>query len=68
MLVLTRAENERIRIGDNIWLQVVKIRGNRVCIGIEASREVAIFREELLEKAMPPTSCGHTGHAEQATP
>ena len=46
MLVLTRKTNERICIGDNITLTVVKIDGRKVRLGIEAPKEVIIRREE----------------------
>jgi len=48
MLVLSRTINERILIGDSIVLTVVQVRGGAVRIGIDAPREVAIAREELL--------------------
>ena len=51
MLVLTRKETQRIRIGDEITLTVVRIDGNKVRIGIEAPRGIAIQRSELLELA-----------------
>lgn len=51
MLVLARYENERIRIGNDIWIQVVKVRENgQVRIGIEAPADVQILREELIER------------------
>ena len=49
MLVLTRRKNERIRIGNEILIEVVEISGNRVRVGIEAPREVPIVRCELVE-------------------
>lgn len=48
MLVLARKENERIIIDGNIVLTVVRVSGGAVRLGIEAPREVAIKREELL--------------------
>ena len=47
MLVLTRRRQERIQIGDNITLTVVKIKGNSVRLGIEAPRHVRVVRGEL---------------------
>jgi len=47
MLVLTRKKNERIRIGQEIVLHVVEIRGNLVRLGIEAPQDVAVYREEV---------------------
>ena len=50
MLVLTRRLGEAITIGDNVKLIVVEIDGNQVKLGIEAPREIEIYREELYEK------------------
>ena len=47
MLVLTRKLREQIRIGDNITISVVRIRGNTVRVGIEAPRQVRVVRGEL---------------------
>ena len=47
MLVLTRKTDERIQIGDDITITVVKIRGGHVRIGIEAPRGIRILRGEL---------------------
>lgn len=47
MLVLSRKPGERILIGDDIEVTVVRIGPNNVRIGIEAPREMAIVREEL---------------------
>jgi len=50
MLVLARKENEKIRIGDDIEIVVVRVRGNRVRLGITAPRSVRIDRQEVYEK------------------
>ncbi|TWT92426.1 carbon storage regulator [Stieleria varia] len=49
MLVLSRKSGERLHIGDDVIVTLTKIAGNRVAIGIEAPREVAIRRGELAE-------------------
>lgn len=48
MLVLSRKTGERILIGDQITLTVVRIGPNNVRIGIEAPREMNIVREEIV--------------------
>lgn len=50
MLVLTRKEGERIQIGDNICVTVVRIVGGGVRLGVEAPPEVPVMRAELKEK------------------
>ncbi|WP_020472893.1 carbon storage regulator [Zavarzinella formosa] len=47
MLVLTRKLNEEIIIGDNIRIKIVAVNGDRIRVGIEAPRDVAVNRAEL---------------------
>lgn len=49
MLVLTRKINQSISLGDDIKITVLSVEGDRVSIGVDAPREVRIFRSELLE-------------------
>ena len=49
MLCLARKVDERILIGD-VWVSVIEITGNRVKLGIEASPDIKILREELLNE------------------
>jgi carbon storage regulator len=51
MLVLSRREGEAIVIDGRIKVTVVEIRGNQVRLGIEAPRDVAVWREELAASA-----------------
>jgi carbon storage regulator len=50
MLVLTRRLGEAITVGDDVKIIVVDIDGNQVKLGIEAPRQIEIYREELYEK------------------
>ncbi len=52
MLILTRKENQKIRIGNNIVLNIISISENNVKIGIEADKNVKIFREEIYEQIL----------------
>lgn len=49
MLVLSRKPGERIMIGDDVTVTIVRIGPNNVRIGIEAPRTMNIVREELQE-------------------
>jgi carbon storage regulator len=50
MLVLTRNLGEKIRIGHDITITVVRVQGDKVRIGIEAPPDVAVFREEIFRR------------------
>jgi carbon storage regulator len=50
MLVLSRKQGERIIIGDNIVITVVSLEYGRVRLGIEAPREIEVWREEMLDR------------------
>lgn len=47
MLVLSRKESERIRVGDSIVVTVVRLTKDRVRLGIEAPEDVLVLRDEL---------------------
>jgi len=53
MLVLARKRGERIHIGDNIVITIVEIDRGRVRIGVEAPRDIPVFRQELLPPEDP---------------
>lgn len=50
MLVIGRTEGEKILIDGNIELEIVRVKGNKVSIGLSAPKEVRILRSELLER------------------
>jgi carbon storage regulator len=56
MLVLSRKLGEKIVIGDNIVVTVVKIDRNQIRIGIEAPPDVPVYREEILPERAPSES------------
>jgi carbon storage regulator len=65
MLVLTRKLMEKLFIGDNICVTVVRLEGGQVRLGIEAPREISVVRAELVPDrqfgtARRPPSAPHT--------
>jgi carbon storage regulator len=53
MLVLSRKESQRIRLGDQIVITIVKISGDKVRVGIEAPSDVLVLRDELEVRETP---------------
>ena len=53
MLVLSRKESERIRLGDSIVVTVVRVAGDKVRLGIEAPSDMLVLRDELEAHARP---------------
>jgi carbon storage regulator len=47
MLVLTRKSNQSIMIGDDVEVSVLSVMGEKVRIGIQAPREIPVFRKEI---------------------
>ncbi len=55
MLVLSRKQAERIRLGDSIVVTVVRVSGDKVRLGIEAPPDVLVLRDELGDDQSSPT-------------
>jgi carbon storage regulator len=55
MLVLSRKVGERILIGDNISVTVVRVAPGVVRLGVEAPHNMSIIREELKDSAKTAT-------------
>jgi len=51
MLVLSRKVGERIHIGNDIFVEVRRVAGNRVTLAVSAPKNVRILRGELMEAA-----------------
>ena len=52
MLVLTRRGDQRIQIGEDVTITIVRVKGNAVRVGIEAPRTTRVVRAELGQPAL----------------
>lgn len=50
MLILTRRVGEKLKIGDDIEVVVLGVKGNQVRVGVTAPRDVEVHREEVYER------------------
>ncbi len=50
MLILTRRVGESLKVGDDITITVLGVKGNQVRIGVSAPRDVAVHREEIYNR------------------
>ncbi len=50
MLILTRKVGQKLRIGEDIEITILDVKGRQVRVGIVAPKGVPIFREEVLER------------------
>ncbi|WP_147634482.1 carbon storage regulator CsrA [Treponema pectinovorum] len=49
MLILSRKVDEKIKIGEDITITLIEVRGDQVKIGVEAPKNVKVFRQEVFE-------------------
>ena len=47
MLILSRKTDQQIKIGDDITITIIDIKGDQVKIGVEAPKSVKVFRQEV---------------------
>ena len=66
MLVLTRKSNQSIMIGDEIEVSVLSIMGEKVRIGIQAPRNIPVFRKEVYLEIQQEKAAGSRGEVETA--
>ena len=55
MLVLTRRVNEEIKLGADITIKILSISESQIKIGIDAPKDIQIYRNEVFEKVKEKT-------------
>jgi len=50
MLILTRRVGESLMVGDDVTITVLGVKGNQVRVGVKAPKDVAVHREEILNR------------------
>lgn len=50
MLILTRKSGESVRIGDDVVVTVLEVKGNQVRLGVTAPKGISIYRGEIFER------------------
>jgi carbon storage regulator len=50
MLILTRRIGETVKIGDDVSITVLGVKGNQVRVGVNAPKDVPVHREEVFER------------------
>jgi carbon storage regulator len=52
MLILSRKVNEKIMIGEDVSVSIIEVRGDQVRLGVDAPRNVKVFRQEVFDAIM----------------
>jgi carbon storage regulator len=50
MLILSRRVGEAVKVGENISITVLSVKGNQVRIGVDAPKDIAVHREEIYQR------------------
>jgi carbon storage regulator len=66
MLVLTRKSNQSIMIGDDVEVTVLSVMGEKVRLGIQAPRDIPVFRTEVYLEIQEERAAGTRGDRDDA--
>jgi carbon storage regulator len=62
MLILTRRVGESVKVGDEVTVTVLGVKGSHVRLGFAAPKDVAVHREEIYERMRAvPTDIARAG-------
>ena len=66
MLIFSRKIDEKIKIGNDITLTIIEVRGEYVKVGVEAPKNVKVFRQEVLDAIQSENKAAATQSSEDA--
>ncbi len=66
MLILSRKVDEKIRIGNDISLTIIEVHGDFVKIGVEAPKNVKVFRQEVYDEIQAENRAAASRSSEDA--
>lgn len=65
MLILSRKIDQKIRIGDDIILTIIDVKGDQVKIGVEAPSNVKVYRQEVFSAIQSENTAANNISVEQ---
>lgn len=65
MLILSRKIDEKIKIGDDITITLIDVHGDQVKIGVEAPKNVKVFRQEVFDAIQSENKLAVVDNAEK---
>jgi len=68
MLILSRRIGENVRIGEDVTVTVLEVKGNQVRIGVNAPKSIAVHREEIFQRIAHKTTLAAESPPEATTP
>jgi carbon storage regulator len=68
MLILTRRVGETLKVGNDVDVTVLGVKGNQIRIGIKAPKNVAVHREEIFERIQREAELAQRSGSSAATP
>ena len=66
MLILSRKVDEKIKIGDDITITLIEVHGDQVKIGVEAPKNVKVFRQEVFDAIQRENKAASVQPSEEA--